>query len=250
MINQFLNGIPSYTDKLSMHLVTFYSFTFHRLESSCSYMKCQFFALNTMGIKTCQDFRSEMQSCCRSRHTTLDLRIDRLIGSLITLLSLTVEIRRNWQFTHSVDDLCKGDMVTIPLKSNSLTRTMNWTTRGSDTDMLSPDINLTGQQTILPFLQVTHQTIPWTTVCGLEHQLVVRWISRFQQKNFNKCSRAFAIMHSCLNHLRIVEHHQSTRRQILRQMVEHILSYLTFIVDQQFGMITFLDGKLSYALVG
>ena len=57
-------------------------------------------------------------------------------------------------------------------------------------------------------------------------------------------------MHAGLDHLGVVEHHQTIFRQIIRQVIKHILSYLTVAIDQQFGMVTPGDGKLGNTFVG
>ena len=56
--------------------------------------------------------------------------------------------------------------------------------------------------------------------------------------------------HTCLDHLRVVEHHQGSLGQILRQVVEHIGAHLTLVVDEEFGMIAPGDGKFGDTLVG
>ena len=73
MSNQFLNSLPAYTDILGMHLVTFNLFTLYRLESTGTHVKSQFLPFYPMGVKIRQHLRREMQSCCWSGNTTLDL---------------------------------------------------------------------------------------------------------------------------------------------------------------------------------
>ena len=45
-------------------------------------------------------------------------------------------------------------------------------------------------------------------------------------------------------------HHQSPLRQIVRQVVEDVLSYLTLVVDEQLRVVALSLWKLGYALVG
>ena len=57
-------------------------------------------------------------------------------------------------------------------------------------------------------------------------------------------------MQTCLNHLSIVEYHQRTLRQILRQMAETVVRDLTVTIDQQLRLVALSQGELSNALVG
>ena len=45
--------------------MSFYLFTFHGLEGSCAYMKCQFFQINAFFLQCFQYTGSEVQSGCR-----------------------------------------------------------------------------------------------------------------------------------------------------------------------------------------
>ena len=57
-------------------------------------------------------------------------------------------------------------------------------------------------------------------------------------------------MHARLDHLRVVEHHQGTFGQIVGQVVEDILAYLTLSIDEQFGVVALGDGELGDTLIG
>ena len=54
-----------------------------------------------------------MQASRGSRHTTLNLGVDGLVSRLVALLSIAVQVGRNRQFTHRVDDVGKRH-VAIP----------------------------------------------------------------------------------------------------------------------------------------
>ena len=56
-------------------------------------------------------------------------------------------------------------------------------------------------------------------------------------------------MHTGLNDLGIIEDHQRSLGQIIRQIIEHILSYLTFPVNEEFGMVATGHRELGNTLV-
>ena len=86
--------------------------------------------------------------------------------------------------------------------------------------------------------------------CGLEHQFIVGGLSGFKQEHLDEGTCLLAEMHACLDHLRVVEHHQSALRQILREVIKHIGTHLTLVVDEELGMIALGDGKFGNTLVG
>ena len=86
--------------------------------------------------------------------------------------------------------------------------------------------------------------------CGLEHQFIVGRLGRLQQEHLDQRSCILAKMHTGLNNLRIVEHHQRTHRQIVGQMIEHILTNHTFIIYKEFGVIALGDGEFGDTLIG
>ena len=96
------------------------------------------------------------------------------------------------------------------------------------------------QRPFLPFLQIAHQTVPGTVACGLEHLFVVGGLSRFEQEHLDEGSCVLAVgiclaeVHTGLDHLRIIEHHQRPLRQIVGQVEEHVLPYYTFIIYKEF----------------
>ena len=57
-------------------------------------------------------------------------------------------------------------------------------------------------------------------------------------------------VHAGLNHLRIVENHQCALRQIVRKMAEHILPYLTLIINKEFGLVAAGQRELGDTLIG
>ena len=57
-------------------------------------------------------------------------------------------------------------------------------------------------------------------------------------------------MNACLNDSCVVEHHQSSLRQVLRQVVENIITHFAMIVDEKFRVVTFLQREFGDTLVG
>jgi hypothetical protein len=62
--------------------------------------------------------------------------------------------------------------------------------------------------------------------CGLEHLFVVGRLGRFEQEHLNEGSCMLTVgislaeVHSGLNHLRVIEYHQSPFGKIVRQIIE------------------------------
>ena len=73
MVDEFLDGVTTYTDILRMHLMTLYLFALDRFEGSSTNVKSQFLTVYASSIDGSENLRSEMQTSCRSRNTTLDL---------------------------------------------------------------------------------------------------------------------------------------------------------------------------------
>ena len=90
-----------------MHGVFANGSTLDGFEGTSTNVQRDLFALNTTGIDILQYSFCKVQSGSRSRHTALDLGIDRLIGGLVALLGLAIEIGWNGQFTHRVENLGK-----------------------------------------------------------------------------------------------------------------------------------------------
>ena len=84
----------------------------------------------------------------------------------------------------------------------------------------------------------------------MEHLFVVGRLSRLQEEYLYQRARLLAEVQTCLDDLRIIIHHQSPLRQIVRQVVEDVLSYLTLVVDEQLRVVALSLWELGYALVG
>ena len=83
----------------------------------------------------------------------------------------------------------------------------------------------------------------------LEHKLIVGRIGWLHEEDLYQGTRLLAEMQTRLNHLGIVVNHQSALVQVFRQMVEHILAYLTMTVEKEFGMVALRQGELGNALI-
>ncbi|CCX78621.1 uncharacterized protein BN560_02890 [Parabacteroides johnsonii CAG:246] len=93
---------------------------FHRLECPGSDMKRQFFPSDPPRINSSQNFRSKMQTRCRSGHRTFYLGINRLIGLQITFLGFTVQIRRDRQYARCIQQVGKRASRMIPCKLDEM----------------------------------------------------------------------------------------------------------------------------------
>ena len=248
MGNELLDGLATHANKLCVHLVALNLFTLHRFESTSTHMKGEFLAIDTMGIDIGQYLGGEMQSCCGSCHRTLNLGIYCLIGGLVALLGFSIQVWRNRQFAHSVDDFCETH-IPIPGKIDAMRCAMNRPTRSLNVYCFLFNVYCPCEGAFFPFLQVAHQTIPSTMTCGLEHEFVIGRLSRFQEEHLDQGTCLFAEVHACLDHLGVVEHHQGTLGQIIGQMIKNIFPYLTLAIDKQLGVVTLGDGKLGNTLI-
>ena len=83
-------------------------------------MQCHFVCLDTPITQVVEHVLGEMQPGSRCSDRTLDARIDGLISRLVALFGLAVQVRRDWQFTYGIQDLCEGDGWFIPLKPHGI----------------------------------------------------------------------------------------------------------------------------------
>ena len=252
---QTLYGVPANSNVLRVHGVLANGLALDGTEGACSDVQRQFFALNAVGIDIPQHALREVQSCRRSCHTAFDLRVHRLVGRLVALLCIAIQVRRNRQFAHGVQDVGKRH-TGRPLQCYELAGTHLAFAHSADLDLFAFDFNHPGERHLhLPLLLVAHQTEPLTGLCLLEHLLVVGWPIGFQQKHLYQCTCGLSLsvrlaeVQACLNHLGIVHHHQGTLGQVFRQVVEDIFSYDAFIVHQQLRVVALRHRKLRNPLV-
>ena len=241
---QLFYGLPLHSHRLRMHLVLAYRFALHGLKRSGTHVQRQLLTLNAMSIQVAQHTLREVQAGSRSSHTAFYLRIHRLIRSLVALLRLSVQVWRDRQLTHRVDDLGKRH-VARPVEGDTLAGSLLTHPRG--THPLTA--HLITERAFFPFLRVTHQTQPLAMSLRLEHLFIVGRQGGLQQENLNQRTRTFTEMQTRLNHLRVVENHQLTLRQILRQVVEHILPDSPLTVYQQLRVVALSLRELRYPFV-
>ena len=138
VVKQLCDGLTPHADKLGMHLVAFHLIALDRLERASPHVESQFLTIYAMSVESGQDLRRKVQASRRSSHTALDFRIDSLVGGLVAILRLTVEIRRNRQLTHGINDLGERDFggdglragrYDFPLEINAVGCTVDWTSR-------------------------------------------------------------------------------------------------------------------------
>ena len=242
VVEEFGDGLTTHTDVFRVHLVALHLLTLDGLERTGSHVEGQLFALDAVSIQISQHLWGEVKASRWGCHTAFDLRIDGLVGGLVAILRFTIEIGRNRQFAHHIDDGGETD-ISIPFKIDAMGGAVNGAARRLNGQFSIFNVQCPCQRAFLPFLQIAHQTVPGTVACGLEHLFVVGRLSRFEQEHLDESSifplstflfPLFSEVHTGLNHLRIVEYHQRTLRQIVGQVEEHVLPYYTFIIYKEF----------------
>ena len=73
---------------------------------------------------------------------------------------------------------------------------------------------------------------------------------RFQTEYLDERAGIFVEMQPRLYDFRVVEYHQGTLGQIVRQRSERVLAHRSVTVHQQFGLVPFGQGEFRDALVG
>ena len=247
---QTFQGMALDSHIFRVHLMLSDGVALHRLEGSGTHVQRQLLTFYAMGIEGLQDTVGEVQSGSRGCHTALDLRIHRLVGGLVTLLRLTVQIRRDGQLTNGIQYLGKVHTGVVPREVHPLAGAMFPTTGSRQHHLFILHLQFSIQRPFLPFLQVTHQTEPRTLLRGLEHLFVVGRLGGFQEEHLNQRTCLLAEMQTGLDDLGIVEHHESALGQVLGQVEEEVLSHLTMMVDEQFRLVTLCLGEFRNALVG
>lgn len=84
----------------------------------------------------------------------------------------------------------------------------------------------------------------------LEYQLIVGWIRWLHEEDLNERAGGFVEVKSGLYHTCVVGHHEHTRMEMSGQIVEHVLTHLSFVVDEQLAVVARNHGKLCYPLIG
>ena len=234
MIDQLFDRSPIDGDILRMHLMSFYLFAFHGLEGSCAYMKCQFFQINAFFLQCFQYTGSEVQSGCRCGYRAFYFGINGLISFFIALFRIPVQIWGNRQFSEHFEDIGKGYFRIVPGEINPVAGAPAFSTGSGQSDRETFYRHLPFQCSVFPFLQVTDHAEPGSVFRLLEVQYIIVGLNRFQTEDLDQRPRFFAEVEACLNHLRVVEYHQASFREIVRQGCEDIFAYFTVAIYQQF----------------
>ena len=183
-------------------------------------MECHFLTFNTLPIDCLKHLFGEMKSSRRGSYGAFNLGIDGLISGFVALLRFPVQIGRNRQFPHFLQNLSKSDIRIVPFQIHPMAVTHHLPTGCGQRKLFALDGKVTLQSTFLPFLQVSNHTKPRAMAGQLEHQFIICGIGRFKQEHLDEGSRLFSEVHSGLNHLRVIEYHQSPFGKIVRQIIE------------------------------
>ena len=127
---QSLQRMTAHGDIFCMHGVFADGIALDRFECSRTHVQRHFLTLNATSINVLQYTLREVKPSGRSSHTTLNLRIDCLVSGFVALLRLTIQVWRNRQFTHLVENFGEVHTFVVPLKVYPLTRSVLSTTRG------------------------------------------------------------------------------------------------------------------------
>ena len=243
-------GAPTHTDKFGVHRVAFYLLALHGLEGAGPHMQRQFLALQSVGIQVGQHPVGEMESGGGRRHTALDFRVDGLIGLLVALLCGTVEIGRDGQFAYRLEQFGPADLRVVPIESDTMTGGMCLQPGGSEHYLDAAHGDGQPQRSLLPLLQVAHQTKPLAMAAALEHLLIIGRGKGLQQEYLDEGSRLLAEMEASLDDLRVVAYDQRTSWKIGRQMIEMVFAHTPLPVDQQLRVVALGQGEFGNPIIG
>ena len=180
---QTLDGVATDGNVLRVHRMVADGLALDRSEGASADVQRDFLAFDATGVDVAQDAFGEVKTGCRSRNAAFNLRIDGLIGRLVALLCLAIQIRRNGQLTHHVDDFSERH-IPRPFKLDELAGADFAFVRCGNGYLCTLNTNLTRQRNIFlrprgrsvarnPFLLIANQTQPLTTADLLEHLFVV-----------------------------------------------------------------------------
>ena len=95
---------------------------------------------------------------------------------------------------------------------------------------LTVELHLLLQKSFFPFLQIADQTSPAATFSLLKNQSIIMRLDRLQTENLDLRPCLFLKQKTCLDHPCIIEYHQRTLRQIIRNMLEYTLADFSFFI--------------------
>ncbi len=117
-------------------------------------------------------------------------------------------------------------------------------------DAASLHAHAASQLLAFPLLQVAYHAQPRHRACLREILRIVGRACRLQAEHLDECARLLAEVHACLYDLGVVEHHQLSAADILRQRREDVFAYRTVAEEQQLGMVALRQRELGNPLVG
>ena len=127
---------------------------------------------------------------------------------------------------------------------------MDRTTGSCNNHLLTLYLDFATKRALFPLLEVAHQAIPRALLGGLEHQFVVRRLGRLKQEHLDEGTCILAEMHTSLDNLGVIKHHESTLGQILGEVIEYIVTYLALTVNQQLRVVALGNREFSNTLIG
>ena len=217
-------------------------------------MECQVFQSDVLLLERIEHLRSIVKASCRSRYTALDARIDGLISLLVLLFGSTIEVGRNRQFAHRIEQLCKTDRLPtlglFPEEMNQLAGAQATCSFAEQCNRLAVGHgHAQRERSLLPFLAVADQACPGAFCFAGKVLLIILRRLRFQAEHLDDASRRLPEVQAGLYHLRIVEYNHRTSRNLVRQVAEVMLFNRT-LPHQQFALVALRERIFCYSFLG
>ena len=267
------DGVAMHGNVFRVHVVSADVLALDGAECSRAHMQRQFLALDASGVNLLEDALCEVQACRRGCHRALYLGIDRLVSCLVALLRFAVEVGWDGELADSVDDFGEGEKplpsplqrrgspVSVPpsfggdgggcpFKFNQLARAVRAFARCRNCQLSIINCQLSRQRPFFPLLQVPHEAIPRALAATGKVLLILGWLCRFQQEDFDESSRLLPEVQTCLDDSCIVEDHECSFGQKGWQGAELCLADAAPIIDEQFAAVALRQRELCDALIG
>jgi hypothetical protein len=105
------------------------------------------------------------------------------------------------------------------------------------------------EQIILPALGITDDAAPDAAGCGGKDSIIFRRLYRLQAENLDMGAGFALEVQACGNYLCIVEHHDRSFGNKVREIAENEFVHMTVTIAQQFGSVAFRKGIFGYPLI-
>ena len=247
--DELLNCLLPNGNVFRVHLVPSDFCALNGFEGASPYVQGHLLAVNALGIQRVQHALCEVQAGGRCSHAALYLAIYGLVRLLVALLSLAVQVGRDGQLAHRLEQFGKG-CATRPLEPYAVAGSVGALSRGGELNGAPFHLDGAAEGAFLPFLQVSHQAVPGALLALHKVLLVFLWHGRFEQEDLNQRARLLREVQACLYDAGVVEDHQRALGQVLRQLAEVVFADYSFIIYEQFAAVAFGQGVLGNALVG